>query len=78
MTATPISIAGSAVTNPVNLLPVHCSFCGLRYPDEVDDIVLGIGVAICSNCTIICVEIFKEKAAAREIGFGDYEPSQQK
>jgi ATP-dependent protease Clp ATPase subunit len=66
------------VTNPVYLLPVHCSFCGLRYPDEVDDIVLGIGVAICPNCAFMCVEIIKEKAAAREIGFGEREPSQQK
>lgn len=51
---------------------IYCSFCGL-HDGEVDEIVLGLGVAICRDCVDMCTEIMNEKRSAK--GFGEYFPA---
>jgi len=59
------------VTEPAKRF--YCSFCGL-HDGEVEDIVLGLGVAICRGCVDLCTEIMAERVPV-EVGFGEFVPT---
>jgi ATP-dependent Clp protease ATP-binding subunit ClpX len=40
-----------------------CAFCSKMAP-HVEDVIAGPGVAICSDCVALCVEILAEKSAS--------------
>ena len=42
--------------------PLHCSFCG-KSQHEVEVLIAGPGVHICSECVDLCGEIVEDKRA---------------
>ena len=44
---------------------LRCSFCG-KYQDEVDRMIAGPGVCICSDCVELCQSVLGEEAPKKE------------
>ena len=42
---------------------LRCSFCS-RTAAHVEDVLAGPGIAICSDCVALCVEILAERRAS--------------
>jgi hypothetical protein len=42
---------------------LRCSFCS-KATSQVEDVIAGPGVAICSDCIALCVEILADKRAS--------------
>jgi ATP-dependent Clp protease ATP-binding subunit ClpX len=46
---------------------LHCSFCS-KTAGQLEDVIAGPGVAICTDCVALCVEILAEKREAPDHG----------
>ena len=44
---------------------LRCSFCG-KYQDEVDRMIAGPGVCICSDCVELCQSVLGEESPKKE------------